>query len=209
MCSGVPGQYRSRQAQGFGAIGNLALQVDIPASTGILREVPGFDGAFNWTRQPQAKDPSTEVDAVPLSTDGLVGEGNPAERTLAGTPGQTESCGIAASDDIFRTDVWMVWEAVRALWKCHNSACRSWHRQEASIPSPGKHGDLVAVVPHAVDGPRHTDEVPARGTVFDAVLVRKDHGRIISRRGASFLAITLPQEKNGWPVRPTFFSPYG
>ena len=58
---------------------------------------------------------------------------------------------------------WMAfrWESER-FGSASNECMQLIHRQEASIPSPGKHGDLAAVVPHAADGPRHTDEVPAR-----------------------------------------------
>ena len=180
----------------FGPCSHCALQVDVPTSACVLTEAPGLDGAFNRTRQPQAKDTSAKADCIPSYANGLVGEGNPAERPLAGTPGQTAFTELMPSDGVFHADTLDGLGGQSEIVRCaFGQNTQIVIGQPTPIPTPGQYGDLVADVPHPVDGPGHAGEVRGGRAVFDAVLVRKDHSRIISRKAASFLTITLPKEK--------------
>ena len=93
-----------RIAKRFSAIFNLTLEVEVPAATGILAEAPGFQRPFNGARQPQAKDPATEANGVPLNADRLIGERYPSQRALAAAPGQTAFAELPPTGGVFHAD---------------------------------------------------------------------------------------------------------
>ena len=84
------------------SIRDLALHVDIPASSRILRETARLDDTLDGPRQPQAKPVSAVRDRVVLQADigGL--ERNPAERTLAATPLEFNLLALPSSGDVLR-----------------------------------------------------------------------------------------------------------
>ncbi len=82
-------------------ISDVALQSDVLASPGILREAPGLDGALDWTRQPQTKMRAAVRDRIALELEVGGFEGNPAERTLPTPPLQLDLLPLCASCHLF------------------------------------------------------------------------------------------------------------
>jgi len=157
------------------AVCDLALQVDIPAATGVLGEAPGFDRPFDSTRQPQAKKPTTEANAVSVEVDGLIGKGYPAERAFAGTPGQATCAELPLPRDVLCADTLHSLGVETERFGCaSNEGMQVIHRQETPVPAPSEHRHFIAVVPHRMNGVGHADEMLASGTVLDAVLKGDD-----------------------------------
>jgi hypothetical protein len=84
---------------------NLALQIDIPMPTGILRKAASFQGALDGSRLPeaemlafQAQDSCTEFDGTSL-------ERNPAQRPLLASPAQPDFVKLPALLDVFIADL--------------------------------------------------------------------------------------------------------
>jgi hypothetical protein len=91
-------------SQRFCAVGNLALQVDVPPATGVLGEASGLHGSLDGTRQPQAQETATKADGIPSYADGLIREWDPAKGALAGTPPQTTLAELTSPEGIFHAD---------------------------------------------------------------------------------------------------------
>lgn len=151
---------------------NLALQVDVPASTGVLGEAAFFDHALDVSGTPQAKQATGVPDGIADEFDAVHFERYPAQMPLAAAPGKTTLAELLTLLDILRANAL---DGVGMKAEFRRTASRELvqvvGREPLAISTQGQHRDFVTIVPHIVHRIRQAYEVFSMRTIFHAVLI--------------------------------------
>ena len=84
----------------FATVGNLAVQVNIPAATAILREATRFDLACDFAREPEMEKATAVFHGVANQTNAAHLEGYPTKRAFMATPGQARFAALATPGSV-------------------------------------------------------------------------------------------------------------
>jgi len=156
-------------------LSDLNLKADIPAPAGVLCKTSGLDGSIDWAAVPKPI-PVFQVDhriLVELNGPGG-GKRNPA-KALASAPTRASVCGIPVCGELFADRLHRI-----TVQPQHGAATRRELNQvEGGWPwfvvSLGRLLNFTAVIPNTVRLAGERIQMLARGCVFDAIAICKDH----------------------------------
>jgi hypothetical protein len=163
-----------RLPNGDPRVGNLALEIDVPPASGILRKTAGLDLAAQLSGLPEPQTFALVRNVVQLLTDTPPLERYPAERLFTAPPLQTNLFELPPFLDVLLADFT---ERIRVQSQFMTSSRREGNqlegRDKALLTPPRQQRDLIAVVPDGIDRPAHALQMCATGGVLDTVAIRQ------------------------------------
>ena len=136
---------------------DFALDVHVPATTGILRKASGLGFACERTRQPEAKAATEINNRVVLKPKKADLEWHPTERVFAAAPFETAFAELLAACGVFPA---YLGDCIRMQPQFLGTASRKVDQVKSAKPTPfsapRQYRHFITEVPHRVDRPAHT-----------------------------------------------------
>ena len=167
-------------------VGHVALETDVPSTTGVLIKTTGFERSGDISRLPEVKVSSEIGAARAVDLHCSLNKRYPTKSPIGATtctPSQMSTIGVAFDGILTANGLHSVGvqpEHGGASSAQPNQVESSWPSSHApSFPSGfGFTLDLVAIVPYLIACEGVSHEMASRRCVFNAVFDCNDHGRI-------------------------------
>lgn len=185
----------------YGFFWRFADEIDVPASSCILREAAAFNGAGNSSTVPEPKNLSRVADGILQNFNAGGFEGNPAQRPLA-APAQFPFLLLLAAGGVFLADrLHRLRVQPQVLAASRSQFVQVKAAGPALIPAQGVLLGFVTEVPHDIDRTRHFYQRVSASRVFYSVAKGFNHRLMIrfqpspgqrKHRRTAFAALFIP-----------------